>query len=528
MHPRQIAFLAAVSNSNQQIAPGVETALPVDNAPRAEAEVQSINPWKVAILLLAALTLYRFGVLAQIGLHPDEAYYWLWSRVPSAGYHDHAPMIAWWIWLSTQLLGDNSLGVRLFPILSVLIASGATIAISWELYRDRRVAVRAGVWLNAMPLVGFATLFATPDAPSMLFWTLTVWALVWLRRSGDRRIWLLVGLLAGLGCLSKYTNLFLGLGILVWMILDSEARKRLYGPYMFIGGAIALAVFSPTIVWNFEHHWVSFAKQFGRIDNGQPPSWHTLEFLAGQFGLANPAIVIFAAIAVTTVWKQRRAGDFSSTAFLLVLSAPLLIYMLLHSFHSRVQGNWPVPVYPTMAIMSAEAARHCAGSRHLSRMTKWAAPAGIGLIAATFYYFASPLGQQASFSSPADKLIGWNELSTDIAHYKLLRGAGWVGTIDYGVTGELAFNTDDPQHVQEIISRTRYSFETVDPKLVEQPGLLVIPSASGILERLRSCLPQMEPVGEVARRAGKRVLERYTIFKIKQAPQDIFSTGCVL
>ncbi|MDL2409190.1 glycosyltransferase family 39 protein [Rhizobium calliandrae] len=527
MHARQIAFLAAESNSNQQTSPGVETPAPMDNARRAEAEVQSINPWKVAILLLAALTLYRFAILAQIGLHPDEAYYWLWSRVPQAGYYDHAPMIAWWIWLSTQLLGDNSLGVRLFPILSVLIVSGATIAISWELYRDSRLAVRAGVWANAMPLIGFAVLLATPDAPSILFWTLAVWALVWLRRSGDRRIWLLVGLLAGLGCLSKYTNLFLGLGILLWMILDSEARKRLYGPHMFIGGAIALAIFSPTIFWNFEHHWVSFAKQFGRIDNGQPLSWHTLEFLAGQFGLANPAIAIFAAIAVATAWKQRGAGEVSPTAFLLVLSAPMLIYMLLHSFHSRVQGNWLAPVYPTMAIMAAEAARHSAGSRHLRRMTRWAAPAGIGLIVASFYYFASPLGQQAPFPSPADKLIGWNELSTDIAHYKQLHDAGWIGTIDYGMTGELAFNADDAQHVQEIISRKRYSFETVDPKLVEQPGLLVIPVAGGMLERLRSCLPQMVPVGEVARRAGKRVLERYAIFTIKHAPRDIFITGCI-
>ncbi|MFS8056559.1 glycosyltransferase family 39 protein [Rhizobium sp. BR 317] len=495
---------------------------------RTESEAQSINPWKVAILLSAALTFYRLIILAQIGLHPDEAYYWLWSRVPSAGYYDHAPMIAWWIWLSTRLLGDNSLGVRLFPILSVLVVSGATFVTSWELYRDRRLATRAGVWVNAMPLIGFAALLATPDAPSTLFWTLTIWALAWLRRSGDRRIWLLVGVLAGLGCLSKYTNLFLGLGILLWMILDSEARKRLYGPYMFIGGVIALAVFSPTIIWNFEHHWVSFAKQFGRIDNGQPPSWHTLEFLAGQFGLANPAIVIFAAIAVRTVWKRRREADFSPAAFLLVLSAPLLIYMSLHSLHSRVQGNWLAPVYPAMAIMAAEAAQHSADSHHLNRMMRWAAPAGIGLIAVFFFYFASPLGQQAPFPSPADKLMGWNELSADIAQYKLLHDANWIGTIDYGVTGELAFNTDDPQHVQEIASRKRYSFETIDPKLVETPGLLVVPAASDILERLRSCLPQMEPVGEVARRAGKRVLERYAILKIKQAPPDILSKGCAL
>ena len=59
----------------------------------------------------------------------------------------------------------------------------------------------------------------TPDTPSVLFWGLTIWAVAELNRSQDANWWLAVGLFSGLGLLSKYTNLFVGVGIALWIAL---------------------------------------------------------------------------------------------------------------------------------------------------------------------------------------------------------------------------------------------------------------------------------------------------------------------
>ncbi|MDE1992393.1 MAG: glycosyltransferase family 39 protein, partial [Rhizobiaceae bacterium] len=107
--------------------------------------------------------------MSHIDLVPDEAYYWLWSKVPSAGYYDHPPMIAWWIWLSTMICGNSIFAIRLMPVLSIAVTSAATYLTALELFDDRSIATRATIWLNAMFLIGLELIFATPDAPSTMF-----------------------------------------------------------------------------------------------------------------------------------------------------------------------------------------------------------------------------------------------------------------------------------------------------------------------------------------------------------------------
>ena len=60
-----------------------------------------------------------------------------------------------------------------------------------------------------------------------MFWALAAWVLADIRRTGTGWLWLLVGLFAGLGCLSKYTNLFLGVGVLLWFLVERDARRWL-------------------------------------------------------------------------------------------------------------------------------------------------------------------------------------------------------------------------------------------------------------------------------------------------------------
>src|SRR5262249_28472159 len=82
----------------------------------------SLGPTTV-VLVVATLTFFRLWAATKVGLAPDEAYYWLWSQTPAFGYADHPPMIAWWIWLSTGILGNTPLGIRMLPVVSALLAS---------------------------------------------------------------------------------------------------------------------------------------------------------------------------------------------------------------------------------------------------------------------------------------------------------------------------------------------------------------------------------------------------------------------
>jgi hypothetical protein len=76
-----------------------------------------------------------------------------------------------------------------------------------------------------------------------------------LRRE-DSRYWLLFGLLAGLGSENKHSMLFFGFGLFVGLLL-SPGRRALADPCFWLGGAIALALFAPNLVWEYRHHWAT-------------------------------------------------------------------------------------------------------------------------------------------------------------------------------------------------------------------------------------------------------------------------------
>ncbi|MQB46542.1 glycosyltransferase family 39 protein [Rhizobium sp. ICMP 5592] len=478
------------------------------------------------MFVIAALTLFRLWATAQFDLVPDEAYYWLWSRVPSAGYYDHPPMIAWWIWISTHIFGSTVFGVRALAVVSVFVTSMAVYGIAEELFDDARIARMAAIWLNAMLLVGLAVIFATPDAPSTMFWALTLWVLAQLRRTENPRLWLMIGLLAGLGCVSKYTNLFLGPGILLWLVIDPKARPWRSSPWTLLGGGVALLAFSPVLIWNADHGWISFAKQFGRLADRHAGLSFFAEFLAGQLGLLNPVIAIFVGIAIWHLSREPRKIISSPLTFLILLNGPIIAYMIFHALHDRVHANWLAPAYPALAILAAAAANRASGVTHLRRLSYWVTPVGIGLSSLVLLCFATPFGKHFPWGSPADNVLGWREFSAQIEDTRQRSGAGWIATTDYGLTGELAFEIKGSRLVQQIVDRQRFFFETPDASLIEKPALLVVRASENRLEHYMNCFQSSASVGILNRQAGKRIIESYVVLKVDGAQKDILSNGC--
>lgn len=184
---------------------------------------------KLLIAVALALTVLRLVVARNTGLVDDEAYYRVWSLAPALSYLDHPPMVAWLIGAGRAIAGDNQLGVRLLGPLVSLVGAAFLWRTALILYGPE-VARRAVWFLLAMPLLAVGAVVITPDLPSVLFAGLAVWALAELDRSQNAKWWLAIGLFAGLGLLSKYTNLFLGGSIVVWLLATPENRKWFRAP----------------------------------------------------------------------------------------------------------------------------------------------------------------------------------------------------------------------------------------------------------------------------------------------------------
>ncbi|TMK45905.1 MAG: glycosyltransferase family 39 protein, partial [Alphaproteobacteria bacterium] len=215
----------------------------------------------LAVLALVAL---RLVAAAWTPLTFDEAYYWMWSKHLASGYYDHPPMVALVIRLGTVIAGDTELGVRLVSILLALPMSWAVYRAAAILFGGMRLAATATILLNVTLMAAVGTMIVTPDAPVLVAACFVLFALAKVPETGRGAWWLAVGAAVGAALLSKYTALFFGPAIAIWLVSVPKLRGWLLSPWPYFGGLVALAIFAPVIFWNADHQWVSFIKQIGR------------------------------------------------------------------------------------------------------------------------------------------------------------------------------------------------------------------------------------------------------------------------
>jgi 4-amino-4-deoxy-L-arabinose transferase-like glycosyltransferase len=456
-------------------------------------------------LLIAGTLAVRLAAGAMAPLTVDEAYYRLWSMRPAFGYFDHPPMIAWQVWLGRNIVGDAPLGVRLIPCLSVALTTLATFDLARLAGLGERVALRSAVWLNATVLIGIGGLMAVPDSPATLFWTATLWAAFKAKRAPAW--WLAAGLLAGLACLSKYSALFLAPGILVWLARSPEGRRTLATPWPWLAALIAAAVFAPNVLWNADHHWLTFVKQFGRVRATRLAPQHLPAFLLTQFALLNPLIAVFLTRAV----RLRQASP------LLIISAPFVLYLLVHSLHDQVQGQWPAPLYPSLVIAAAAAAE---GAR-----ARLAAPIlGFAVSGAALAFICAPLDGRLPIRDPAAFARGWPGFASDLETARQETGAAWIGTTTYGLAAQLADAPKIRAPVVEVREPERYTFQAPTANFA-RPGLILDQPRFINEEALRACFATLRRLPDLGRGQGTSRTP-YAFFLAAGPRRNIARDGC--
>ena len=314
----------------------------------------------------------------------DEAYYWMWSKHLAFGYYDHPPMVALVIRLGTMIAGDTEFGVRLVSILLALPMSWAIYRTAAILFGGQRLAATAAIMLNVTLMAAVGTLIVTPDAPLLAASSFVLLFLAKVLETGRGGWWLAVGVAVGSALLSKYTALLFGPAILVWLVSVPKLRRWLISPWPYLGGAVALMIFAPVIVWNADHHWVSFIKQIGRarIEDFRPA--FILELIPTQIAFATPLVWILGAMGLYALFK-RNAGAFAARMLISSTFWIITIYFIWHSLHARVEANWFAPVYPAFAIAAAVAANLTPWEGPQQRVVDfclgWALPFGILIFA---------------------------------------------------------------------------------------------------------------------------------------------------
>src|SRR5215469_5307890 len=209
--------------------------------------------WMTGLVILCAakLLLHIFASVRHYGYFRDELYYLDMARHLDWGYVDAAPLIAVYAKVAL-LLGGSLAALRILPALAGAALVALTILIARELGGNRYAQFLAGLSILLCPAVLLTDSLLTMNAFEPLFWMGCILVIARILRTGNSRLWLWFGVLAGLGLENKHSTLFFGFAVAVALLLTHD-RREFARQWIWIAGAIAIALFLPNIIWQIRH-----------------------------------------------------------------------------------------------------------------------------------------------------------------------------------------------------------------------------------------------------------------------------------
>jgi 4-amino-4-deoxy-L-arabinose transferase-like glycosyltransferase len=226
------------------------------------------------------------SVAGRYGYHRDELYFLVAGRHLAWGYPDQPPFVP----LLARLLNDLDPGsvvvLRLPSALAAAAVVPLTAAMAW-LFGGGRGAqlIAAGSIAVSLVLLG-AGHALSPATFDLLAWALILLLVLVILRGGDERLWLVVGLVAGVGLLDDALVAFL-IAALLGGIVIAGPRRGLRSPWLWAGGLVAVAMWTPYLVWQARHGWPQLTVSRGIASGASGSSTSRWLFLPEQLFLVS-------------------------------------------------------------------------------------------------------------------------------------------------------------------------------------------------------------------------------------------------
>jgi hypothetical protein len=386
--------MAVISANEKSV--GLESS-PVDLPPIATGILIAVCAGKLLLHLLTSVQRY--------GYFRDELYYLDLARHLDWGYVDCAPLVA--LYAKAALLLGGSLAVlRMIPALAGVALIVLTILVTRELGGNRYAQFLAGLCILLCPAYLVMSSLMTMNAFEPLYWTGAMLVAARIVRTGDSRLWIWFGVLAGLGLENKHSTLFFGFAVAIALLL-TQNRRELAKPWIWIGAAIAVAIFLPNVLWQIKHNFPTLEDLENVKKTGKNVILGPLAFLKEQIIDMQPLFILVWLPGL--IWLlQHRRWRFLGLTF-------LVFFVTMEIVHGK--NYYVFPIYPTLFAAGAVAIEHGLESR-----AAWTHAA----VAVIMIISSLPLVPMFTWMLPPEKLlayqsaIGFTPAKQEVHHESLL------------------------------------------------------------------------------------------------------------
>ena len=211
----------------------------------------------ILILMALGAVIFHIALNGQYGFHRDELDFIMNARQLDWGYVSYPPITPLFARIGLELFGESLRGLRVLPAIAqgIIMVLAGLMARDMGGKRNSQILTAFAVFIAPISLFGGTVIMYF--AFDYLWWVLVAFFMVRLLATDDPRYWLGIGVGIGLGMMTKYTMGFFVAGLVV-AVLVTPARKYLKSKWLYLGAALALLIFLPNLIWQYQHDFIAF------------------------------------------------------------------------------------------------------------------------------------------------------------------------------------------------------------------------------------------------------------------------------
>ncbi len=299
------------------------------------------------ILWLLGLALFLLHMFTnhQYGFHQDEMVVLDNANHLDWGFIEYPPLTPFLARIELTLFGLSLVSARTFAALAFGIALVLTGLMARELGGNRRTQILAALAASISPFAliqGAQIQYVTFD---FLWSVLIAYLVIRLLKSDDPRWWIPIGIVIGLGMMTKYTMVVTVAG-LVGGVLLTDARRYLRSPWLWGGVALSLLIFLPNLIWQIRNDFISLdflsSIHARDVEIGRADSYLIDQLISSANIVAIPIWIA----GLYFCFFREEGKQFRMLGWMYVI--PFLIYLV-----TRGRGYYLAPAYPMLIAAGA-------------------------------------------------------------------------------------------------------------------------------------------------------------------------------
>lgn len=370
----------------------------------------------LAALVLAFLIINTIRC-AFLGVHVDEANWFMQTRHLQAGYFFHPPFIVYQLFLTTKIFGSNAIGLR---IGSILFTAGTLVMIyllSLEIFRNKGNAFLATLLVGVMPFTNYSLTLGFQDAP-FIFFTITMAYLLWRAIYEDKPgYWYAAGLAAGMMLLCNLRSVPILLGVLIFLLASGKGRYWLRRKEPYLAISLMVLLFLPTIIWYASHHFEPITYQLTKrpgflVDGAAAYLEDIARHVIWETSTLSPPLWFISIFGLAFGGYMSIGQKDNRYGYLFCLSAPAIVLFAI----TTGPPNWALPAHMFSLVAGASVLSLILARTPDSRLKKWGQIFIVVSLLVAVGYTTAYCYYEATRSAMHN---GWQELAAEVDQVRM-------------------------------------------------------------------------------------------------------------